>query len=95
MTEAADETHGILGDWRSLDQYINPAADRLDGHGVLMQGPGRIVKIMATRLQSAGLEVSLLPSRRPTRRLRVMLLETSYVVAEQFRFEESSPAGHR
>lgn len=81
-----------FGPWRALTRYLNPGypADRLllEGYGVLLRGPAPFLEDALAVLTAQGVRCHL--ERVPSRVccVQVLILGTSFVVAERFRFDE-------
>lgn len=78
--------------WRSIDRYLNPTvpASKLlsEGFGELATGPRPLLESLSRLLEDAGCAPSLLrQATSARRRLRVLLLDESYVIARQFAWE--------
>jgi len=73
--------------WRTLDEYLNPAADPSRGHGLLMRAPGPIAKIAAEEMQSAGYSVSTFEGRAAQEIPKALILGQNAILAKAFRFD--------
>ena len=75
------------GGWRRFEDYVNPGAPLSCGYGSLMRAPQTVIRAVETVLANSGVETKTLAGVRPSHPYRVLLLEKSFVIAKEFRFE--------
>lgn len=80
----------VTGGWRKFEDYANPHAPLSSGYGSLMRAPQTVIRAVEIVLARHGVKTNTIKSfgpGHPYPLYRVLLLDTSYVIAEGFRFE--------
>lgn len=78
---------GATKDWRRFEEYVNPAAPLSSGYGSLMRAPQTVIRAVEEVLANSGVKTKTIDCARQTHPYRVLLLDRSFVIAEDFRFE--------
>jgi len=73
--------------WHSFKAYVNPAAPLSSGYGSLMRAPQTAIRAVEAVLAKSGVKTKTIDCARPSHSYRVLLLDRSFVIAKDFRFE--------
>ncbi|MBX3321036.1 MAG: hypothetical protein KF890_14225 [Nitrospira sp.] len=79
----AEATEG----WRRFDNYVNRSAPLSGGYGSLMRAPQTVIQAVEAVLANTGAKTKTIDCTRPAYSYQVLLLDKSFVIAEDFRFE--------
>lgn len=82
-----------MGPWRSSSEFLNKAADPLKiletGLGLLVRVPAPLVDPICRLFKKEEMSFSNLPEHTPRQAVKVLIASLNFVVAEDFRVEET------
>jgi hypothetical protein len=92
ISKLSQSVSEVTDNWRAVQRYLNSAFDTRallqSGNGLLLAGPCTIVGGVSPILAEHGVTTSILKGRPPARGSpRVLILGSSFVVAESFKVE--------